>query len=158
MSLRFDDWLAAVEYEGSNDSSAICPPLFVSLNSLGEFEMIHGSQTSQRIQPWTFTYKGYDKVCRSFFVRGYETIDALCEPYDDKRQVVVHEIQNISTLTCFWLCYLVGRGGGVFHTPVTRVNPQRMDLTLHAMPSEGLHFRKCVREADLESLIIPIEW
>ena len=131
MSLRFDDWLAAVEYEGSNDSSAICPPLFVSLNSLGEFEMIHGSQTSQRIQPWTFTYK---------------------------RQVVVHEIQNILTLICFWLCYLVGRGGGVFHTPVTRVNPQRMDLTLHAMPSEGLHFRKCVREADLESLIIPIEW
>ena len=120
--------------------------------------MIHGSQTSERIHPWTFPYKGYERVCRIFFGRGYMTIDALCEPYDEKRWVVVHEIQNISTLSCFWLCYLVGKNGGVFSTSVIRVNPQRMDLTLHAIPSEGLHFRKCVQAAGLEPLIIPVEW
>ena len=120
--------------------------------------MIHGSQTSKQIHPWTFPYKGYERVRRIFLGRGYSTIDALCEPYDERRWVVVHEIQNISTLTCFWLYYLVGKNGGVFSSTVTRVNPRRMDLAFHAIPSEGLHFRTCVQAAELEPLIIPVEW
>lgn len=120
--------------------------------------MIHGSQTSRRIEPWTFPYKGYEKVCRAFFCRGYMTIDALCEPYDDKRHVIVHEIQNIKTLGCFWLCYLVGKNGGVFHSSGLRVDPHKMDLSIHAMPGDGLYFRMAVKDAHLEPVVLPIEW
>lgn len=101
--------------------------------------------------PW----KGYQKVRTSYLRRGYETVHALGTPYKDGHWAIVHELQNSATLTCFWVCYVVGPQGGLFEAStfssgsLRRLSPHRIDLSLHAIPADGLELTDCLREAGL---------
>ena len=113
--------------------------------------MVHGQDS--HVTPIHTWHKGYIKVVASFRDRGYDTIHALTTVYDRTRLVIVHEIQNRDTLSCFYLCYLVGIKGGVYEPTkngsMRPVSPQRMDLTLHAIPDTGLWFWPSVEAAGL---------
>ena len=114
--------------------------------------MIHGQdRLVTPLHAWQNPYKGYIKVAQSYRSRGYDTIHALKTPYERTRWAIVHEIQNRDTLTCFYLCYLVGVNGGVYELTkngsLRQVSPQRMDLSLHAVPDTGLWFWSSVEAA-----------
>lgn len=114
--------------------------------------MVHGQDSHVTpLHTWQNPHKGYIKVVRSFKDRGYDTIHALKTFYDRTRWVIVHEIQNRNTLSCFYLCYLVGVNGGVYERTkngsVRLVSARRMDLTLHAIPDTGLWFWSSIEAA-----------
>lgn len=114
--------------------------------------MVHGQDRRvTALHSWQTPHKAYHKVCRVFRDRGYETIHALKTAYDDTRWVIVHEIQNRDTLSCFYLCYLAGIHGGVYEPShnggVHLVSAQRMDMSLHAIPPTGLWFWSAIDAA-----------
>lgn len=105
--------------------------------------MIHGDRHTHTLSSWMIPFDGYEKVRDAFSGRGYTSVDKLFANYDTSQWVIVHEVQNIDTLTCFYLCYLVGSKGGVkvpHKSGFRYVSPQRMDVGLHVIGSEGLWF------------------
>jgi hypothetical protein len=114
------------------------------------------------IRTWEPAYDAYLKVCNAFSDRGYATIHALKVRYEWRarcqgRWLVVQEIQNDHTLTCFYLCYVAGARGSVSErTPGghRRLSPHRLDLSLHSIPPEGLEFWAALEAAGYDSDLI----
>ena len=117
--------------------------------------MIHGrGKNVDIIRPYTMAWPAYDAVSAIFRSRGYETVDGLRAFYPDSKQgawVVVQELQNVETLLCVWICYRVGSRGGVSEKVpghgFRHVNLERLFLSFHAMPADGLYFWEALREA-----------
>ncbi len=124
--------------------------------------MIHGKEKNVLpVLKYTMAWPAYDAVCTVFRDRGYETVDALKCFYPDSKQgawVVVQELQNVETLTSVWICYRVGSRGGVsekvpghgFH----HVNLERLFLSFHAMPADGLYFWQALRDAGYDDEMV----
>lgn len=105
--------------------------------------MIHGDRNTHELALWMMPFDGYEKVRDAFSERGYTSVDKLFANYDATHWVIVHEVQNNDTLTCFYLCYMVGSRGGVKvrHSSGFRyVSPQRMAVGLHVIGYDGLWF------------------
>ena len=123
--------------------------------------MIHGSDRfTHPFNRWMMGYTAFERVTTAYEARGYVTTHALRAYYPATKRgkwVIVQELQNEHTLTCFWLCYLAGSRGGVYErTPGGHrtVSPQRNDLTLHAVPGDGLYFWPALREAGYDDATI----
>lgn len=123
--------------------------------------MIHGSDRfTHPFNRWMMSYTAFERITTAYEARGYVTTHALRAYYPGTKQgkwVIVQELQNVRTLTCFWLCYLAGSRGGVYErTPGGHraVSPQRNDLTLHAVPSDGLYFWPALRESGYDNATI----
>ena len=111
--------------------------------------MIHGATPrTMELRGWEIPWKGYQKVRAAYARRYYTTVDALATPYDSQRFVIVQEVQNDLTLACFWVCYVVGRQGGLFEVGgrggLRRISPHRIDLMLRTIPADGLDFTRCL--------------
>lgn len=123
--------------------------------------MIHGSDRfTQPVERYSMAYPAFERVTAAYEERGYATTHALRAYYPSTKQgkwVVVQELQNQHTLTCFWICYLAGSRGGVYERTEhghRTVSPQRNDLTLHAIPGDGLWFWEALREAGYDDATI----
>ena len=111
--------------------------------------MIHGATPkSMELRGWLIPWKGYQRVRAAYSRKHYTTVDALAAPYDTHRYIIVQEVQNDMTLSCFWVCYVVGRQGGLFEIgargALRRISPHRIDLMLRAIPADGLDFTRCL--------------
>ena len=105
--------------------------------------MVHGDPNTHQLSTWMMPYDAYEKVRDAYLERGYTSVDKLMARYDDSHWVIVQEVQNIDTLTCFYLCYLAGKRGGVkvrHSSGFKYVSPQRMDVGLHVIGYNGLWF------------------
>lgn len=114
------------------------------------------------VRAWEAAFAAYSKVCDAFAERGYTTVHALKVPYEWRarcqgRWVVVQEIQNDRTLTCFYLTYVAGTRGSVSERTAgghRRLSPHRLDLSLHSIPPEGLEFWAALEQAGYDSDLI----
>ena len=113
--------------------------------------MIHGAtpQTLE-LKGWEIPWTGYQRVRAAYVRKHYTTVHSLAAPYDLNRYVIVQEVQNDITLACFWVCYVVGKQGGLFEVGargcLRRISPHRIDFMLRAIPAEGLDFARCLAD------------
>ena len=116
--------------------------------------MIHGATPyTMELRDWDIPWKGYQKVKASYARRHYTTVHALAAPLDSHRFVIVQELQHDITLVCFWVCYVVGKQGGLFEIVTNgglrRVSSHRIDLILRTIPADGLDFTRCLAAAGI---------
>lgn len=123
--------------------------------------MIHGADSNTHpANRYMMAVRAFERITTAYESRGYVTTHALRAYYPGTKQgkwVIVQEVQNQHTLTCFWLCYLAGSQGGVYEkTPGGHrtVSPRRNDLTLHAISGDGLFFWDALREAGYDDATI----
>ena len=123
--------------------------------------MIHGSDRfTHEFNRWMGGFSAFKRITTAYEARGYVTTHALRAYYPATKQgkwVIVQEVQNQHTLTCFWLCYLAGSRGGVYEKIPgghRTVSPRRNDLMLHAVPGDGLYFWNALREAGYDDTTI----